>query len=282
MRGVNWCFTDFELLDFGQIFSSHGTDNDGCIKYIAWGLEKCPDTGRMHNQGWVQFADRKRLVGVKKILGSKVIHVEPCRGTEESNDKYCGKAGQLMTLGTWTKQGCRNDIVALVEKALGGASVEELLIEDPVTYSRARNTVRDAVEIGAKKMGKKWRDVNVRVYSGETGVGKTRTAVEETDYMIHANDLRWWNGYCGEEAICIDEFANQIPITELLNLLDGHPKRLELKGSVTWARWTTVVLTTNLAWDQWYPNARPVHRNALQRRINEWRTMDGSDKNGRK
>ena len=78
---------------------------------------------------------------------------------------------------------------------------------NPSLYTRYRNTVKDTIEDSMK-----FRDVEILVYSGPTGTGKTRKAVDETDYMIHDGDLYWWNGYNGEKSICIDLFNNRTRI----------------------------------------------------------------------
>ncbi len=46
-RSRNWIFTDFELLDYGEILSAY----DDIVKYISWGEEICPKTDKKHYQG---------------------------------------------------------------------------------------------------------------------------------------------------------------------------------------------------------------------------------------
>ena len=56
----NWCFTDFELLNFEQIYE----ENKDLIRYICVGNEICPKTKKKHKQGWIQFINKKRMNGV--------------------------------------------------------------------------------------------------------------------------------------------------------------------------------------------------------------------------
>jgi hypothetical protein len=92
--------------------------------------------------------------------------------------------------------------------------------------------------------------------------------MEEVDFKISGDALQWWDGYDGEKSILIDEYDNQIPITRLLNLLDGYHLRLPVKGGFTYAAWTKVIITTNLNPLELHPNAKQQHRAALHRRIN--------------
>lgn len=61
--GKNWCWTlhDPTELEVGKLI----TDHDG-ISYIVWQEETCPDTGRIHLQGYVQFQEKARLAKAKK------------------------------------------------------------------------------------------------------------------------------------------------------------------------------------------------------------------------
>ena len=91
--------------------------------------------------------------------------------------------------------------------------------------------------------------------------------MEEAEYRIQGTQLSWWQDYDGEKCICIDEYNNDVPIGEMLNLLDGYQLRLNVKGSHTYANWTKVYITTNLKLDELHANAKQAHRDALFRRI---------------
>ena len=131
----------------------------------------------------------------------------------------------------------------------------------------------------AKEKTRKFRQVNVEVIEGETGQGKTRHAYgdEAKDiYKIEGDSMQWWDGYEGEKTIVIDEYSNQLPITKLLNILDGYQLRLPIKGGHTYANWTKVYITTNNPWEEWHEHAKPMHRDALKRRITKWTTLNNN------
>ena len=91
--GKNWCWTlhDPTELEVGKLIADH----DG-ISYIVWQEETCPDTGRIHLQGYVQFQEKARLAKAKKILlGDKNhrVHLESAKGTPSENKTYCTNLG---------------------------------------------------------------------------------------------------------------------------------------------------------------------------------------------
>lgn len=264
----NWCFTDFELLDFKKTYNEY----KDIIRYITFGKEICPKTKKTHFQGWVQFFNKKRLNGVKRILGSKKIHVESCYGNEYSNDKYCQKDGKFCAYGKFITQGHRTDLEIIKKKIDDGASILECAQENFQIYLQYGRGIKEYKNMIDKVKRKKFREVKTIVLSGETGSGKTRRAMESTDsiYKITGTSLDWWDGYEGEETILIDEYNNDVPITQMLNLLDGYELRLPVKGSFTYANWKKVFITTNLTRDELHPNAKPEHRRALNRRISDW------------
>ncbi len=272
---VNWCFTDFELLTYNEIFEAHSDR----VRYIGVGKETCPDTGKVHMQGWIQFKRSVRMGQVKAALGSRVIHVEPCKGSTLANEDYCKKEGCFESYGEFIGQGRRSDLLAIRDEMLAGASWYDILFNHFETYCRYRGGIRDFYQMVVKKRGREWRTVNVEVLEGLTGVGKTKAAMAEDPdaYKISGSSLDWWDGYDGEKTIVIDEYANDVKITKLMGILDGYQLRLPTKGSFTYALWDRVIITTNYPWEQWHTNADPRHRDALKRRITKWTHVESED-----
>ncbi len=118
----NWCFTDFEGLCIEDIIEKH-IDK---IIYCCWGQETCPKTQKKHTQGWIQFAKKKRMTAVKKMFGSKKIHLETCKGTEAQNDKYCQKENAYETYGEYTVQGQRVDLEKIYKEIEDGLTELEI------------------------------------------------------------------------------------------------------------------------------------------------------------
>ena len=262
VRSRNWCFTDFDMINFSQIYESH----KDIIRYLCWGVEICQKTKRQHHQGWIQLYNPKDMMPVKRLLGGK-CHLERMMGTEYQNDKYCQKENKYTQVGQFVSQGHRTDLESVKKTIDGGGTMFEVSQDhfgDYIRYHKGFERYKQLVE---QNNSKEFRQVEVILHSGPTNTGKTRTAVENSDYLISGDGLNWWDGYQGEKSITIDEYANQINITQLLRLLDGYQCRLAIKGGFTYARWTKVYITTNL--DILHQNAKPEHQDALERRITE-------------
>ena len=263
MRRRNWCFTDFDLLEWGEIYARHKTK----IRYMGVGIEICPDTGKKHVQGMVQFNSVRRMGGIKFLFGSKKIHLEPMKGTCAQNEVYCSKGGMYTEWGKYTQQGARSDLDAIkviLDNNGTMKSVAESHFGDFCRYNRGFAKYKELVLKGDTV---KWRTVEVIWISGPTGSGKTRMACAAPCFMIAASQMGWWDGYEGEKTLCIDEYANDGKITHMLSLLDGYQKRLPIKGGFTYANWDKVYVTTNLRWAEVHPRANPSHVAALERRI---------------
>ncbi len=264
-RSRNFCFTSFNIIDLKPVYDKY----QDIIRYLCYGLEICPKTQKQHMQGWVQFYNVKDLKPAQKILGMGKIHMEMCNGSEYKNDDYCKKDGKFKTFGTFVGHGFRTDLEIIKKKIEDGKSLEEIINDNFSIYCRYRNGIEKYIQIVTKKKTKKFRKINVEYIHGGTGTGKTRYAMENCTYKITGDQLQWWDGYNGEKAICIDEYDNNVPVTKLLNILDGYHLRLPIKGGFTYANWTRVIITSNLAPSKLHSNAKPEHRDALFRRINK-------------
>ncbi len=260
-----WCFTDFELLDFNKIY----VENKDIIRAIGIGSEKCPKTNRRHFQGHIQFINKKRMGGVKSIFGTKKVHLEMCRGTIAQNIAYCTKDGTYSLYGNFIGQGHRTDLESIKHKLDTGSTMKNIADDHFGDYIRYHHGLQAYKKMVDKERTTKFREIDVTLVCGPTNTNKTRNAVEKNEnaFKITGKNLKWWDGYEQEETLIIDEYNNDIGITELLNILDGYQLRLEIKGSFTYANWNKVIITTNLTPDEVHAKAKDEHRNAMFRRI---------------
>ncbi len=264
VQSKNWCFTDFELLDWSKIYDE--TDD---IRYICWGAETCPKTKKKHYQGWIQMDKKKRLGGMKKVCRSKKIHLESCRGTEEANQEYCKKDNIWIEKGTFMTQGKRTDLDGLKKIIDEGGTLMDIAgnnFQAFIQYNRGFQEYKKMVDKSRRKSFRKVKTIHIH---GKTGSGKTKMAMGngEDTYKIQGNAMKWWDGYEGEKILVIDEYDNQISCTELLGILDGYQLRLPTKGSFTYANWETVFITSN--YRKLHIGAKKMHRAALKRRITQ-------------
>lgn len=251
----NFCFTSFDLKLEDKIERE-------AFKYLIMQQETCPDTGRVHWQGYAELKGRRTLSSIKIVLGDNAAHIEKRRGTAAEAAAYCKKIdtaipGTQVEFGEISKQGYRSDLLDMYGMLREGKRDEEILETMPATFMRYRRAALDTREVLLKPKSA-WRVVNTTVHYGATGTGKTRSVYEmhpfETIFCLdnpNSGQL-WFDGYEGQSVLLIDDFYGWVKHSYLLRLLDGYPLRLPIKGSHTWACWTTVYITSNKHPSQWY------------------------------
>lgn len=277
---------------------------------MIWSVEKCPKSGELHFQGYVEFEKKIRGTQALKILDRKGIHLAPQgmyekdggwfemnpKPTREQARDYCAKSDTHVD-GPWelgvfheSNQGQRNDLVAAVHyvREFGWQLFVENdeFIDTRIRYGkRIQEDYRDW--LSAK--GLKTRKMNVWVIIGKPGSGKTTEARRMfgdkqwiLDYSREmAGKIPWFDKYFGEENVIIDEFKPNIyPLPWLLRILDEHPIKVELKGGSMQFNARNIIITTNDEIDDWYDwSKKENNREALNRRITRgiirWRGFPG-------
>ena len=227
----DWCFTSFENeLIFDKVN----------IRYICYGRERCPSTGREHLQGFAIFNRTCRIPKAKSwIGGGDGLHLEPRRGSRDQARDYCGKESELLEWGLY-------DPMTTVD--LFRQPIPFLRENYPEFYCRYHSGLQKLIDKGPK-----WREVKVTVLWGKTGCGKTRKALDCESWFKLDPPYEWWDGYEGESRVIIDDYTvGSIPRGMFLNILDGYRLRLPIKGSHTYAKWDEVYITTNFDPAFWY------------------------------
>lgn len=235
-------------------------------------LEK-GEEGTPHYQGWFHIKKgQQRLTYLKKHL-SPTAHFEIAKGSRQQNLLYCTKEEGRID-GPWKqgdfsiKSGTRTDLNLVVESIRSKRSISEVANDYPEQFIKYHRGIKE-LKFQIDKQDKSLRQVEVQVLWGETGTGKTFTAINDNpDYfkLDKANNI-WFDGYDGESVLIIDDFYGWLPFGMFLNILDKYPLRLEIKGGFTWAKWTKVVITSNKQWEEWYNNISTNQQEALRRRI---------------
>lgn len=241
------------------------------VRYAIYGKETCPTTHKLHWQSYIEFDKRMTVTGIKNLYADTTVHLEITNGTRDQARTYCQKDNEWEEVGDWESggQGARTDIKAFVQKLKDGNSLKDTALEEPQLYCRYRNGLKDINNWVIEDQLEDWRDIEIWLFHGPTGTGKTKQAMAEATYKIKGKGLDWWQDYTGQKIICIDDYNNDLKITELLGLLDGYKLRLNVKGSHAYAQWTKVFITTNLTVGEIHANAKARHREALFRRISE-------------
>lgn len=113
----------------------------------------------------------------------------------------------------------------------------------------------------------------VIVIQGSTGTGKTNWAFTTYPDAFFAPPVtragvQWMDGYMGQETVIIDEYTGGVRWDELLRMLDKYPLSAQVKGSYVKFTPKTIVITTNVNPDAWYPTMKSQFP-TLRRRITE-------------
>jgi hypothetical protein len=250
-RGRRWCFT---INNWTRDDEDALEAISGEAKYIIWGKEEGEEK-TPHLQGFVIFDNARSLKSLSRQLPR--AHLEKTKGTSVQAAEYCKKEGDFTEHGrSPVKPGSRPDLEEIRNEIKGGAT--ELEIAEGhwgrwVTYRRSFGRYRELIN------GPRLRaDLDVFVLVGHTGVGKTRFVHQAAEshmeelWVSGDPELKWFDGYSGENWVLLDDFRGACPFEFMLRLLDIYKLRVPVKGSFVAWNPTTIFITSNLEPGEWY------------------------------
>jgi len=207
--------------------------DDNHMKYLGYGAETCPKTGRKHWQGCVYFYDKVSIKMAQKLLHIGNSHMENIMITSTENCvEYCKKEGNHKEFGEMPKQGKRNDLEVLRTEIVEGRTVDNIIMEHPMIYHQYGRTIEKIADIVLRK---KYRTEMTKGiwYWGKTGVGKSKKVFEnytpETHYVV-PNDNGWWDAYRQQDTVIINDFRGHIPYGTLLEMVDRNAYSVNRRG----------------------------------------------------
>lgn len=244
--------------------------------YAVWQREVCPDTGREHFQGYIELNNAMTYTALQLYDGLNTAHFEQRRGTPQQAEDYCSKEDTRVE-GPWRhgerkRPGERTDVLALKESIDEGTNTAQLWQDHPVTMFRMHKAATTYKRTITPK--RDW-PMELIVYIGPSGTGKTRTAREAYPDAYWKPKGKWWDGYDGQETVVIDEmYGSSFSFGELLQLLDRYPHSVEIKGDTVEFTSRRIVMTSNQEPEDWY-DAEKTHQmdwanNPLNRRLQEF------------
>lgn len=228
--------------------------------------------GTPHLQGAIQFVHPVSKKVACRRLGGRAW-CTAARGTWDDQD-YCLKdevtievegedvALQIEFGDGWKGQGNRTELESFRDAILVDGASDDVLLTDHIREVAKYPRLEGRLKAHAAKLASyEFRNVSVFVYFGTGGAGKSKRALYGMDgkrnreaYVVPKTDnCKWWNDYCGEKTIVFNDFyGGRMKFEKWLDVCDGHSMQVETKGGHTYARWTTVIFTSNQDPNEWY------------------------------
>lgn len=275
-----WVFTYNNPPMPGQEYSEYLQDQD-CVKWFVFQLEKAPTTGTLHFQGAIGFKNPKRMSEVKNTLQCQHAHLEVMKAKDAS---YCMKEDTRQegpwTFGDVTFSGKRNDIIKMHEAIKRGDKLDDIIDQHAAPFYKYAKT---ALWVRNRYMPDRTDKPKVVLYTGPSGCGKTLRATmfaKKRNLPFYTRTLtnHWFDGYEQQDVCILDEVDKKaMPFSQLLNLLDYNAASVEVKGFTTKFTSKYVFLTATTPPSQWYPNW-PHSGPQVERRIDLWYDWDNTNK----
>lgn len=224
--------------------------------------------GKYHIHDVVTMSSPVRLNQISKMFGN--VHSDIMRGTKEQASDYINKKGKFEEKGEkiilqWgniesieNNQGSRNDLNDFDVNCLSkDFNLDDFLLQfyDDTLIRMYTNRFYRIRRIKAQE----FRKVEVIYVEGEAGSGKSRGAFEKYPGAFRVStDIKNnfpFDGYSCQDIIWLDELRpGYFTHSQLMQILDGYPMNVNVKGSNCPACWTKVIITTAVPLSDWYHN----------------------------
>lgn len=234
--------------------------------YCVFGRETGA-SGTPHYQGYIEFPRAIGFPTIKRAIGN--AHLEKRRGTAQEAADYCKKDGDFTEWGEISQQGARNDLNEAVASLRTGG-IQQVARDHPAQYVRYH---RGFQALHFIDLASQTREPPTVIFCyGPPGCGKTRLAYADGNGVAKLCLAQgWFDGYLGEGEVIFDDFdgaRSKLALSQLLNYLDRYPALVPVKGGHVPLVATTIWVTSNVHWKQWYDwSERSSQYHALTRRF---------------
>lgn len=251
----NWRFTEFcttKSLNWAE-----GKDH---LVYAICQLEKCPKTGKLHYQGYLQLDTKKPLTYMKRHF-SNTANWGSINGTPEDNITYCSKSESKIA-GPWiigeeknlTHQGERTDIKDMIEMKISGANYTKMVLEHGANYIRMYKSINHVANMIRSENSDQSEKKNIEVIYlwGPTRSGKSTYArtIDNKAY-IKSPDNKWWDYYSDHETVIFEDCgaidnSKEVNVKMWLRWLDHYKLNGDVKGDFVELKYTKAIITSNI------------------------------------
>lgn len=242
--------------------------------YVVAGRETAPTTGTKHLQGFVYFANQRTFKGVQQLLPHGA-HIEPKseRSTFKQCSDYCKKDNDFFEAGILPM-----DQQAKGEKGKADARERWELAKKgdfeslpPEHYQRYRAIYAQfRLVVDRNELDNLW-------IQGRSGCGKSRL-VRDTygpgtelggELGFYSKPMsKWWDGYCEEETVLLDDFDPRHAefLSYYLKIWSDHYAfNAEVKCGMTKIRPKRIIVTSQYSIEQCFQEPQTVE--AINRRF---------------
>lgn len=227
----NWTSEEYQLLvDLGESLQA--------VQYLIVGKETGTE-GTPHLQGYVEFSSRKRITGVKRLLGNR-CHLERARGSAAQNKTYCSKDGDFVEWGAAVVQGQRTDLEQIRDMIRDGATNREIADAHFGSWVRYRNSFSayrtlvnevpttteyliESFPTAWQSIAETWDRTKTLILWGPPNIGKTHFALcllKKALMLSHLDRLSILDTSIHEGVIFDDMDFRHFPVSSQIHLVD--------------------------------------------------------------
>lgn len=232
------------------------------VRYLVF-QEEQGESGTIHFQGYSQLRRRMRRGGLIRLFGNR-CHFEKRRGSHAQAVTYCtkdetkvagGLGGEIGTprLRGAPVKGISRQFESAVEAIVDGDDFMDVEEQHPVAFAMYPDKL---VDFFLKQKGVRDWEMEVEIYVGPTGTGKSTSAKMENPGAYWGSwpmgGRWWWPNYRGEKCVVLDDFFEQIRVRKMMELLDRHHFGIEAKGRNMEFVSRKLIITTNKDPCEWY------------------------------
>lgn len=264
------CFTVFDMTKNMEELAKEFT-------YMAYGEETCSN-GRPHFQCFAYNQQIQRFSWWKARLEPN--HFEFCKGNLQENEAYCKKQGVYHEFGVKPMgDGKKRSLMNIKTRLEDGERLFKIQKEDDnfetvVRYERGLKNYVHALRMESmNEEGFVKKQVHVIV--GPAGTHKTKCIYDRHGYhdvyRMPLNNGRWFGNYDGQPVVLFDDVdpKNFMSIGLFLQITDGYPMEVEVKGGFAAWKPEHVYFTSNTPMEMWWDDLSHATRAAVLRRVTD-------------